>query len=206
MITCVDDQRFFFFLMIRRPPRSTLDRSSAASDVYKRQLRFRPRLAPADDNRAERYVPRTTIQRRGTADVLKHTMCRRLSLESTGRAGLNSLVLVESEADCSDAATPVAAVLQSERPSVRLRDLARQHQPDPRPGRLGREERNEEVSRVGEARTLVLDDEGERAVLTRPSDVDVAARLQRRVDRVAQEVDEELVELVAVGAHRRGRS
>ena len=27
----------FFFLMILRPPRSTLDRSSAASDVYKRQ-------------------------------------------------------------------------------------------------------------------------------------------------------------------------
>ena len=30
---------FFFFLMVRRPPRSTLDRSSAASDVYKRQDR-----------------------------------------------------------------------------------------------------------------------------------------------------------------------
>src|SRR5450756_3189614 len=29
---------FFFFLMIRRPPRSTQSRSSAASDVYKRQL------------------------------------------------------------------------------------------------------------------------------------------------------------------------
>ena len=29
-----------FFLMIRRPPRSTLDRSSAASDVYKRQIFF----------------------------------------------------------------------------------------------------------------------------------------------------------------------
>ena len=29
--------RVFFFLMIRRPPRSTLERSSAASDVYKRQ-------------------------------------------------------------------------------------------------------------------------------------------------------------------------
>ena len=27
-----------FFLMIRRPPRSTLDRSSAAPDVYKRQI------------------------------------------------------------------------------------------------------------------------------------------------------------------------
>ncbi len=29
------------FLMIRRPPRSTLDRSSAASDVYKRQEKHR---------------------------------------------------------------------------------------------------------------------------------------------------------------------
>mgnify|MGYP003376957550 CR=1 FL=1 len=28
--------------MIRRPPRSTLDRSSAASDVYKRQVEFDP--------------------------------------------------------------------------------------------------------------------------------------------------------------------
>src|SRR5678816_4956033 len=32
--------------MIRRPPRSTLDRSSAASDVYKRQVI--PSLEPAD--------------------------------------------------------------------------------------------------------------------------------------------------------------
>ena len=29
---------FFFFLMIRRQPRSTQSRSSAASDVYKRQV------------------------------------------------------------------------------------------------------------------------------------------------------------------------
>eukprot|EP00657_Telonema_sp_P-1_P010308 TRINITY_DN466_c0_g1_i3.p2 TRINITY_DN466_c0_g1~~TRINITY_DN466_c0_g1_i3.p2 ORF type:complete len:124 (+),score=25.74 TRINITY_DN466_c0_g1_i3:115-486(+) len=31
----------FFFLMIRRPPRSTQSRSSAASDVYKRQAQLR---------------------------------------------------------------------------------------------------------------------------------------------------------------------
>ena len=31
---------YVFFLMIRRPPRSTLDRSSAASEVYKRQTRY----------------------------------------------------------------------------------------------------------------------------------------------------------------------
>eukprot|EP01015_Nassula_variabilis_P020802 TRINITY_DN3640_c0_g1_i2.p1 TRINITY_DN3640_c0_g1~~TRINITY_DN3640_c0_g1_i2.p1 ORF type:complete len:147 (+),score=83.20 TRINITY_DN3640_c0_g1_i2:66-506(+) len=33
---CIRDS--FFFLMIRRPPRSTQSRSSAASDVYKRQV------------------------------------------------------------------------------------------------------------------------------------------------------------------------
>ena len=39
---------FVFFLMIRRPPRSTLDRSSAASDVYKRQVRRNDELAVDD--------------------------------------------------------------------------------------------------------------------------------------------------------------
>src|SRR5678815_5658384 len=38
--------KYFFFLMIRRPPRSTLDRSSAASDVYKRQVQPRHFLLP----------------------------------------------------------------------------------------------------------------------------------------------------------------
>ena len=40
-VVCAHDSRiivWFFFLMIRRPPRSTQSRSSAASDVYKRQL------------------------------------------------------------------------------------------------------------------------------------------------------------------------
>ena len=40
-----------FFLMIRRPPRSTLDRSSAASDVYKRQEGLRVEVA------AEPWMP-----------------------------------------------------------------------------------------------------------------------------------------------------
>ena len=34
--------------MIRRPPRSTLDRSSAASDVYKRQLNILEKLQNAE--------------------------------------------------------------------------------------------------------------------------------------------------------------
>ena len=37
MFECTGFVIFVFFLMIRRPPRSTQSRSSAASDVYKRQ-------------------------------------------------------------------------------------------------------------------------------------------------------------------------
>ncbi|CZR83240.1 hypothetical protein CDFC105_43953 [Clostridioides difficile] len=35
----------FFFLMTRRPPRSTRKESSAASDVYKRQILFSHRFS-----------------------------------------------------------------------------------------------------------------------------------------------------------------
>ena len=57
--------------MIRRPPRSTLDRSSAASDVYKRQLmlgarvfavgrqEFRLRAAAAHGPGGDRRLPGT---------------------------------------------------------------------------------------------------------------------------------------------------
>eukprot|EP01015_Nassula_variabilis_P019332 TRINITY_DN3260_c0_g1_i12.p2 TRINITY_DN3260_c0_g1~~TRINITY_DN3260_c0_g1_i12.p2 ORF type:complete len:107 (-),score=40.58 TRINITY_DN3260_c0_g1_i12:53-373(-) len=38
--------QLFFFLMIRRPPRSTQSRSSAASDVYKRQTIYNPIKQP----------------------------------------------------------------------------------------------------------------------------------------------------------------
>eukprot|EP00831_Metopus_contortus_P033653 TRINITY_DN26946_c0_g1_i3.p4 TRINITY_DN26946_c0_g1~~TRINITY_DN26946_c0_g1_i3.p4 ORF type:complete len:100 (+),score=33.80 TRINITY_DN26946_c0_g1_i3:65-364(+) len=37
---------FFFFLMLRRPPRSTQGVSSAASDVYKRQVGITPIIEP----------------------------------------------------------------------------------------------------------------------------------------------------------------
>src|SRR5678816_3137979 len=39
------EKKKFIFIMIRQPPRSTLDRSSAASDVYKRQYKNQPHLA-----------------------------------------------------------------------------------------------------------------------------------------------------------------
>ena len=38
-IHLIESVPYFRFLMIRRPPRSTLSSSSAASDVYKRQVK-----------------------------------------------------------------------------------------------------------------------------------------------------------------------
>src|SRR5678810_241708 len=42
--------------MIRRPPRSTLDRSSAASDVYKRQVPGLATILVGDDAASAGYV------------------------------------------------------------------------------------------------------------------------------------------------------
>ena len=56
--------------MSRRPPRSTLDRSSAASDVYKRQLSARIHSAAASaasaNLRPERLKSRLTARRRAS--------------------------------------------------------------------------------------------------------------------------------------------
>src|SRR5450756_2953601 len=83
----------FFFLMIRRPPRSTQSRSSAASDVYKRQGMTRTRtsakkagsrfetlvatyLAEAlDDDRIERRA-RTGAKDRGDIGGVRHMGAR----------------------------------------------------------------------------------------------------------------------------------
>ena len=46
-----------FFLMIRRPPRSTRVRSSAASDVYKRQQYSRLSARLPDESGWEQWVP-----------------------------------------------------------------------------------------------------------------------------------------------------
>src|SRR5674536_262944 len=54
--------------MIRRPPRSTLSSSSAASDVYKRQVQRRP----------SQHVPRRRLRRCGAAASGPH---------QTGRGG-----------------------------------------------------------------------------------------------------------------------
>ena len=64
--------------MIRRPPRSTLDRSSAASDVYKRQENFpvtiRAKPLPADERRAA--TVEAVIQLAATQNPVSYTHLR----------------------------------------------------------------------------------------------------------------------------------
>src|SRR5678816_4101329 len=52
--------------MIRRPPRSTLDRSSAASDVYKRQVWAYAECRPDPKEKRTRHGIRGTLLRSAT--------------------------------------------------------------------------------------------------------------------------------------------
>ena len=68
----------FFFLMIRRPPRSTLDRSSAASDVYKRQI-VTPGLTADDkllDAKANHYLASLHIESETSCAAVSYTHLR----------------------------------------------------------------------------------------------------------------------------------
>eukprot|EP00656_Telonema_subtile_P034211 TRINITY_DN38330_c0_g1_i2.p1 TRINITY_DN38330_c0_g1~~TRINITY_DN38330_c0_g1_i2.p1 ORF type:complete len:760 (-),score=205.61 TRINITY_DN38330_c0_g1_i2:140-2419(-) len=70
----------FFFLMIRRPPRSTLSSSSAASDVYKRQIFMVSEGMNAD--RPETPVDPAQLHERG--DILGSPRCK----EAMARTGI----------------------------------------------------------------------------------------------------------------------
>ena len=69
-----DSVDLFFFLMIRRPPRSTLDRSSAASDVYKRQI--------------------VDLARSHTSPSIERSVLLRMGIDSVSSQGVVKLSLI----------------------------------------------------------------------------------------------------------------
>src|SRR6476659_7553416 len=81
-----------------------------------------------------------------------------------------------------------------------LGDLAAEREADTGHGGLGGEERYEQVGRIRQARTLVFDGDLERAVDLLPVDPHLPAftALERRVDRVPDDVDQQLFELVGI--------
>ena len=91
------------------------------------------------------------------------------------------------------------AVLQSERAAMGFGDLTAKHQADARSFRLGREERDKEVCRVGDAGAVVLHPNFKRAAGLGPADFDgaVLADFERGIDGVPDQIDDELLQLVA---------
>src|SRR5678816_4875441 len=71
--------------MIRRPPRSTLDRSSAASDVYKRQTGSSPRWRISRPPRPTTWSRPVSYTHLRAHETPEHLVCR-LLLEKKNNA------------------------------------------------------------------------------------------------------------------------
>src|SRR5659263_783330 len=104
----------FFFLMIRRPPRSTQSRSSAASDVYKRQAEPPPMPRPAGRLRVVRRAVGPVLRAAQTlvwtvVRLVRAIVCRRLAVTAGASRGVR-----EQPGDLADQ-TPLIGVRQPPR-------------------------------------------------------------------------------------------
>ena len=117
---------------------------------------------------------------------------------------------LKRHAEGGAAADAVGAVRQQQCAAVRFGDLAAEDQADPGAARLGREERHEQVAGVRQARALRLRPRAPPTAATQPAAVPAdrhpAAGLAHGVDGVANEVDQQLFELVAVRLDRQRRT
>ncbi len=77
-------------------------------------------------------------------------------------------------------------------------DLAAKNQTNPGAARLGGKEGNEQVRRIGKARALVDNPNIELRALPRPSNLNAATAFKRRVRRIPNQVDQQLLQLVGV--------
>src|SRR4051812_6307700 len=89
---------------------------------------------------------------------------------------------------------------------MRLSDLTREDEADTRSFRLRREERHEEVRALGQTRPFVFDDDLHSILADPPADPYIATGGERRIDRVAHDVDQQLIELISICANHRSRT
>ena len=66
--------------------------------------------------------------------------------------------VLQSQAQAGFAARRILAVFERERAAMSLGDLPAQHQPNAGSARFGREERDEEIRRIGKSWPVVLND------------------------------------------------
>jgi hypothetical protein len=81
---------------------------------------------------------------------------------------------------------------------VGFRDLPAQDETDSRTARLCREEWDEEVGRIRKAGAIVLNEDFQVCPGSLPADASASAGLERSVDGITYQVDEQLLELIAI--------
>src|SRR5690606_11357631 len=86
-------------------------------------------------------------------------------------------------------AVAIRPVLEREGAAVSLDDLAREHEADPAAAGLRREERHEEVVRIGNARAGIPDFDHGGVSRARELDLHFAAATVDGLDRILEEVD-----------------
>jgi hypothetical protein len=171
-----------------------------------------------DKNFARIKVPEDPgrSSRTPAAQMIVKAQCPRLNAQRSGCAldlvslpialsiwalGIAHWALLERQPQSGSHAALVAAVFECERAPVSFRDLAAQHESDARASGLRREERHEEVAGCSAAPAPDRRS-GLRACGRRdPARRHTAAGLERGVHRIANEIDQQLLELIRVRRH-----
>src|SRR5437899_10045948 len=104
--------------------------------------------------------------------------------------------------DASPAPGAVAAILKGQGAAVGLGDLTAEDKSNPRTAGFGGVERDKQVGRARKARPSVFNPHFKVSAIFPPAHFHAASRFERGIHGVAQQVDEELVELVAISPNR----
>ena len=84
---------------------------------------------------------------------------------------------------------------------MRFGDLTAKNQSNTRPARFRRKEGNEQVRRIGQARAIINNPNIEVSAFSGPAYMNRAAGFQRRVCRISNQVDQQLLQLVGIGRY-----
>src|SRR5436305_8568674 len=117
-----------------------------------------------------------------------------VSSELLGHSHHAARGVVDGQSKRRDAAFGATAVLEQQRAPMRFGNLSRENETDSRSLRLRREKGNEQVRAARQSWSLVLYNDRYCAVLACPTDTNIATGVERGIDRVAQKVDEQLIE------------
>ena len=96
------------------------------------------------------------------------------------------------------AAAAVGAVLQSERAAVRFGNLAAEDEANPGASGLGGEKRDKKIRGIRNAKAFIQNQEIQIGRIAGPFDVHAAVLLAGGIGGVANQIDEQLLELVAI--------